>query len=383
MRSPNEWRSRVTFGPGVVSQTGDLARAIGAKRALVVCGSMSFHASGAARLVDHMQGVAFQLWDGFGANTSFDDLCEGLDIVHEFQPDVIIGVGGGSAMDMAKLLVAFSSESGDVAHRIQSGDPIAEVGHKLLLVPTTSGSGSEATHFAVVYIGDKKFSVAGDGLYADQILLDPQLVMSGSPYQRATSGIDAICQAIESTWATGATQTSRRYARHALALLMPAIRRFVAEGDSETARRVSIGAHLSGRAIDISKTTGAHALSYFVTKRFGIAHGNAVALTLGEFMNVHSSPGRLKVQINNLPEIMNDLARYFHVASAELLSNAFDELLDDLGLVRTINQSGLSVDDVTEEWIDSVNLQRLANNPVQFDRASMRDVVSKSWSSDE
>ena len=75
--------------------------------------------------MDHMQGVAFQLWDGFGANTSFDDLCEGLDIVHEFQPDVIIGVGGGSAMDMAKLLVAFSSESDDVAHRIQSGDPIA------------------------------------------------------------------------------------------------------------------------------------------------------------------------------------------------------------------------------------------------------------------
>jgi len=100
-------------------------------------------------------------------------------------------------------------------------------------------------------------------------------------------------------------------------------------------------------------------------------------------MNVHSSPGRLKVQINNLPEIMNDLARYFHVASPELLSNAFDELLDDLGLVRTINQSGMSVDDVTEEWIDSVNLQRLANNPVQLDRASMREMVSTSWSSDE
>jgi len=230
-----------------------------------------------------------------------------------------------------------------------------------------------------VYIGDTKFSVAGDGLYADEIVLDPELVVSGSPYQRATSGIDAVCQAIESLWATAATTTSQRYARRALGLLLPTIRRFVSTGDAESAARMSIGSHLSGRAIDISKTTGAHALSYFVTKRFGISHGNAVALTLGAFMDLHLRPGALKVEVLNLPDIMNGLAHLFRVASPDLLSNAFEELLEDLDLFTTLDGSQLPVTEITEEWIDTVNLQRLANNPVKLDRDSMRELVLKSW----
>ena len=112
--------------------------------------------------------------------------------------------------------------------------------------------------------------------------------MSGSPYQRATSGIDAVCQSIESSWAVASNEISRRYARHALRFLLPSLRAFVATGDPISASAMTIGAHLSGRAIDISKTTGAHALSYFVTKRFDIPHGNAVALTLGSFIDAHA-----------------------------------------------------------------------------------------------
>ena len=380
MRQPQEWRSRVSYGPGMALQTGKILRAMEASRALIVCGASSFHASGADQMIGGIQDhIEFTVWDDFEANTSFDDLCTGLQVMHECEPDVIVGVGGGSAMDMAKLLAAYADGSGDVADRICSGDSISETDHRLVLVPTTSGSGSEATHFAVVYIGDTKFSVAGDGLYADEIVLDPELVVSGSPYQRATSGIDAVCQAIESLWATAATTTSQRYARRALGLLLPTIRRFVSTGDAESAARMSIGSHLSGRAIDISKTTGAHALSYFVTKRFGISHGNAVALTLGAFMDLHLRPGALKVEVLNLPDIMNGLSHYFRVASPDLLSNAFEELLEDLDLFTTLDGSQLPVTEITEEWIDTVNLQRLANNPVKLDRDSMRELVLKSW----
>lgn len=380
MRQPQEWRSRVSYGPGTVLQTGEILRAMEARRALIVCGATSFHASGADQMIEGIRDhVEFTVWDDFEANTSFDDLCIGLQVMHECEPDVIVGVGGGSAMDMAKLLAAYSDGSDDVAGRIRSGDSISETDHKLVLVPTTSGSGSEATHFAVVYIGDSKFSVAGDGLYADEIVLDPELVVSGSQYQRATSGIDAVCQAIESLWATAATTTSQRYARHALGLLLPAIRSFVSIGDAESAARMSIGSHLSGRAIDISKTTGAHALSYFMTKRFGISHGNAVALTLGAFMDLHLHPGALKVEVDNLPDIMNDLSHFFNVASPDLLSNAFKDLLEDLDLLTALDGSQFPITEFTEEWIDSVNLQRLANNPVELDRDSMRKLVLKSW----
>src|SRR5690606_31046129 len=146
----------------------------------------------------------------------------GLSVMTEFRPDVVLGVGGGSAMDMAKLMCAYEPIDAHQLHAaISSGDRITSRRPRLVLAPTTSGSGSEATHFAVVYIGDEKFSVAGAPMLPDAVIIDPLLTTSSTPYQRATSGIDAVAQAIESLWAAGATSLSRRYARHALAYLLP------------------------------------------------------------------------------------------------------------------------------------------------------------------
>ena len=383
MRQPQEWRSRVSYGPGTVLQTGEILRAMEARRALIVCGATSFHASGADQIIEGIKDhVELTMWNDFEANTSLDDLCTGLQVMHEFDPDVIVGVGGGSAMDMAKLLVAYSDESGDIADRICSSDLISEADKKLVLVPTTSGSGSEATHFAVVYIGDTKFSVAGDGLYADEIVLDPQLVVSGSKYQRATSGIDAVCQAIESLWARAATTTSQRYARRALGLLLPSIRSFVSTGDAESAARMSIGSHLSGRAIDISKTTGAHALSYFATKRFGIAHGNAVALTLPQFILFHSDENPAKDESIQLRMALESVMRVFHSSSPVELASDLQHLLAEIDLITSLQGIIPRSDQLIQEWTESVNQDRLKNNPAELPATTLKEIVSRCWSSD-
>src|SRR5690606_31263398 len=132
---------------------------------------------------------------------------------------------------------------------------ITERSLSMILAPTTSGSGSEATRFAVVYIGSDKHSIAGDAMLPDAVILDPVLTMSASPYQRATSGIDAVAQATESLWAAGADDTSRTFARDALRVLIPALPRFVDSADGQAAADMAEGSHLAGRAIDISRTT--------------------------------------------------------------------------------------------------------------------------------
>lgn len=323
-------------------------------------------------------------WSDFQPNTSIDDLRAGLDVVREFRPDVVIGVGGGSAMDMAKLLVAYSDHDDDPAESICSGATVERASHDLVLIPTTSGSGSEATHFAVVYIGDEKYSVAGPGLYASHIIIDPDLSMSGSSHQRATSGIDAICQAIESLWAVGGTPDSRRYARHALGLLVPNIKCFVTNEDPDAARAMAIGAHLSGRAIDISKTTGAHALSYFLTKRFGIPHGNAVALTLGAFIEAHGcAASTTDAPGSSLGEAMRSITLRLGASGSHSLRQLFNELVSDLGLIASLTQVVEHTDDVVDDWLDSVNLQRLANNPVRFDRTELKALALRSWGEDD
>ena len=381
MTSPHDWRGRRTFGSGRVVDTAEVAQRRGAKRVLIISGGGSFTASGASRMLDKLTGTSVvELWSDFQPNASIDELRAGLAVVREFEPDMVIGVGGGSVMDMAKLLVAYSDRDDDPTAMIRAGAPVERVSHDLVLVPTTSGSGSESTHFAVVYIGDEKFSVAGPGLYASHIIIDPDLSMSGSSQQRATSGIDAICQAIESLWAAGATSESRRLARTALRRLIPNIRPFVTNGDSDSARAMAIGAHLSGRAIDISKTTGAHALSYFLTKRLGIPHGNAVALTLGAFIEAHQS----SVSVTNssgssLGEAMKSISVSLGAYDSASLRRQFNALLPELGLIASLNAVVSHTEDFVDEWLESVNQQRLANNPIPFDRSQLRALVKLSW----
>jgi alcohol dehydrogenase len=322
-----------------------------------------------------------ELWDDFQPNTDADDLARGMNVVRERSPDAIVGVGGGSAMDMAKLLCAFDDlDREELLGTIHAGQPIVQRHRALMLAPTTSGSGSEATHFAVVYIGDDKYSVAGPAMKADAVALDPELSMTAPAYQRATSGIDAVCQAIESLWAMGATSRSRQFARHALDYLMRSIEGFVHKPAATSAKAMSIGSHLSGRAIDISKTTAAHALSYAITKRYGISHGHAVAMTLGSFIEAHG-----KATMNTLRDGVDPAV---HKAVIECVmdrlgaSDPSEARKNFLGLLKRINLDpyleipSTESMDVLRQLETSLKDTRLNNNPVLFDEEDLLEILS-------
>jgi alcohol dehydrogenase class IV len=234
------------------------------------------------------------------------------------------------------------------------------------LSPTTAGSGSEATHFAVVYIGHEKFSVAAPALYADHIILDPGLVRSGSKHQRAVSGIDAVCQSIESLWAVSGTEQSRRFARHALSILLKHIGRFVKRADTQSAHGMMIGSYLAGRAIDVSRTTAAHALSYAITKQYGISHGHAVALTLGAFIEGHAGI-----------EAIQPILKAFRVNTAPEAAAKFREIVRSIGLPSSFTDAGITTPLQLQQIVASVNLERLSNNPVKFSLDEMTAMLER------
>lgn len=333
--------------PGIVS---------GRKRILLVTGKASFEFSGAAGIVPALEkSSAVMRWSDFSPNTDSADVWRGIQAMRSFDPDLVVAIGGGSVLDTAKIFAAYAgiSSEPELQDRIRSGQKISGGKTPLVLVPTTSGSGSEATHFAVVYIGQEKFSVAGEGLRACAVILDPLLTLSGSAYQKATSGIDAVCQAVESLWAVAGTDQSRRYARHALSFLLRHIESFVRTGDKESARGMVIGSYLAGRAIDISKTTAAHALSYAITKQYGVSHGHAVALTLGGFIEAHAGTPHMKYILGA-----------FDAASAEEAAEKFRALLLRIGLSARLTENGVMTASAREGIASAVNLERLLNNPV-------------------
>ena len=370
----------VTYGAGAVTELPAVVAALPARRTLLVCGRRSFEASGAAVVLPHLEQLGeVHRWDDFRPNTDADDLAGGLVVLRAFEPDLILGVGGGSAMDMAKLLAAYATTRGDVRSVIETGARIDTRGPQLVLVPTTSGSGSEATHFAVVYVGQRKHSIAGPAMRPDRVVLDPQLSRSGSPYQRATSGIDAVCQAIESLWAVGATDDSRRFARAALGLLLDDLEAFVHHPSEVNAGAVCLGSHLAGRAIDITKTTAAHALSYGFTKRHGISHGHAAALTLGPFIEAHAAAGPDDLQPSRDAEdhdaVMREILTVLGATDGPSAAERFRRFMHRLGLEPSLERLGIADD--LDALARDVNLERLSNNPVVFDARALRSVLRR------
>lgn len=367
--------SHVKYGPGATSEIVSYVQKVGFQKVLLVTGRDSFQESGASEQLHGLTQIAdCRRWFDFQANFDTDDLQRGLAVVAEFGPDLVIGVGGGSAMDMAKLLACFDLSDIDKPQALADVlklDSRPEIrSRSLILVPTTSGSGSESTHFAVVYQGERKLSVAGSALRPDKVFLDPLLAISGSNLQRANSGLDALSQAIESLWASEATDLSRRYARHALTLLSRHLSEFVDRPNTDLARAMCIGSHLAGRAIDISKTTAAHALSYQITKRFGLPHGNAVAISLGWFIDEHGRaledtfPLNLRINRSLLEKNLNLISRTlgFEVGGGQKWMTQF---LEKVGLTSDLRYLATTEEDIIE-IVESVNFERLANNPVPF-----------------
>ena len=374
----------VTYGHGAVEQVPGIVRRFGARRVLLVCGRRSFESSGASRMLPALdEDHDLVRWSDFSPNTDADDLGRGLEILRSHAPDLVLAVGGGSAMDLAKLLCAFGTlgAGADLVEAIERGPRIDSRGPALVLVPTTSGSGSEATHFAVVYVGQDKHSIAGPGMLPDHVVLDPDLSTSGSPYQRASSGIDAVCQAIESLWATGATDESRDLARRALSLLLDHIEGFVAEPSVSSTEGMCLGSHLAGRAINISKTTAAHALSYGITMRHGISHGHAVALTLGLFIEAHADAGPDSLQPGVDPDghhhVMQQVLDLLGGTDPAAARARFTHLLERIGLEPRLTAAGVTDAAERDALVAGVNLERLGNNPVQFGQDDLRSLLAR------
>jgi alcohol dehydrogenase class IV len=351
-------------------------------RVLLVTGRRSYHDSGAAeRIAPHLERLDVRRFYGFQPNSQLADLERGLAVCREHHPQWILAVGGGSVLDMGKLLSALSPL--DVAPAALIGAAVWPVHTTppLVAIPTTAGSGAEATHFAVVYVDEVKHSLAHPSLLPALAIVDPDLTRNLSPRLTAMTGLDALSQAIESFWAVGATRRSQAIARVAIRYLFPNLERAVHAPNPDVRFAMARGAHLAGRAINISKTTGAHALSYTLTTRYGIPHGHAVALSLGHFMRHHAAPGAAPPNdprgAAHSAAALAQLARLLGVGGPAGLADCWLRLVAALGLETALSTFGIRDPDAVDAVLAGINAERLANNPWRLDAHQLRDIVTR------
>ena len=366
------------LGPGALDGLGRELQRLGVRKPLLVTGGASFERSGAQALLQPLL-ASFEIthFHDFEPNPRLEDALRGVEFLRAGGSDLLLAVGGGSVMDMAKLIRYGSIVplDGGVAppEHLTSAPP-------LIAVPTTSGSGSQATHFAVMYVGHTKTSVGHPEMLPEIAVVDPRLSASQPPGLTASAGMDALSQAVESHWSIHATADSRSLAARALEQVVPNLVAAVREPNPANREAMAIGAHLAGQAINLTKTTAPHAISYPLTSFFDIPHGHAVALTLPSVLRFNGRVEEGDVQdgrgLEHVRGALGELARLLGASDVEQAVGRLEQMMDEAGLERRLSALGLVRGDLDRVLENAFDPARVVNNPRKLTREALAEILS-------
>lgn len=305
----------------------------------------------------------FIQFSNFSPNPKYEEICEGTKLFLESKCDLIIAVGGGSAIDTAKSIKLFSVMDSSQNY-LEQELKASEV--PFICIPTTAGSGSEANGNVVLYVNGQKRNLFHKSCIPDYIYFEPEFLDTLPDYIKRSSFADAVAQCIESIWAKNGTEESIQYAETGLRLLLDHAMQYL-RGEKSAYEAIQMGAFYSGKAIGIGKTTATHALSYKLSQDCGLAHGHAVFLLLPSVYKMTAeravlSESILKERIERINKIIYPAAE-----SNEDVKIQLDFIYRVLGL----EIPDFVGEEKLREYIRAVNLDRLGNHPIPLSEGDL------------
>ena len=321
------------------------------------------------------------MFSDFTPNPLYEQVCNGIELLKSSHCDTILAVGGGSAIDVAKCIkLAVLAKEGNVAiiPPLVSTRVVCD-GSKLpfIAIPTTAGTGSESTHNAVMYYEGAKQTVTNDGVLPDYAVLEPSVLKTLPLYQKKCTMMDALCQGIESWWSVNSTEESYEYSRKTIELIMANWRKYIFENDDEAAKQIMLAANYGGRAINITATTAAHAMSYKITSLYKLPHGHAVAVCLPEiweYMIRHMDKCIDSRGQKYLMSIFVDISKAMECENPEQAIIKFCGMMKEMELNNPV---GIDREEELKVLSTSVNPVRLKNNPVLIAKETALSLYSK------
>ena len=356
------------FGAGAIEQLGEEAKRLGWQRALVVTDPGVAAIADCARRVLEAAGIATGLYDRAEREpsvASVERAAAALSAAPGGGYDGIVGVGGGSVLDTAKGVSLRSANDGPL-QRYFGVELVPSTGLPMILVPTTAGTGSEATPNAIFDDTDRrlKAGIVSHRLFARVAIVDPDLTIGAPATVTAAAGLDALTHAIESYVAIKATPHTDLYALEAIRLIATHLRTAVARGGDRAARTGQArGSFYAGISITNAGTGLCHAMAYPLGSAFHVPHGMANALLLPavlEFNLVADLPKMARVA-EAMGEAVDGVSER---AAAELAVEAVRQLSRDVGLPAGLRDVGVPEDALAGFVDGALSAQRLiTNNP--------------------
>ncbi len=314
------------------------------------------------------------VFDAVEADPSAATVLAAIEAGRDAGVQAVIGFGGGSPMDVAKV-AAYLLGSGDDLDSIYGVEQAKGQGLPLVLVPTTAGTGSEATPISVITVGaTEKKGVNAAALYADWAVLDPTLTYGLPPHVTAATGVDAMVHAIEAyTSLRLKNPISDALAKEALRLLSANIRTAVRDGGNTEARgSMLLGAYLAGVAFANAPVAGVHALAYPLGGHFHVPHGLSNALMLPHVLG-HNMGAAMGLYAELGPLVDPKLASLGRQGQAQGLVEALSSIAADCGLPNRLRAVGVEASHLDLLASEAMKQQRLlVNNPCPIEQHHAR-----------
>ncbi len=361
---------------GTYKELDDYLNGNGIRSFLLVCGGSirDLKINACFKQLKERTGIRFATFSHFQPNPLYESVQEGIRVFRESGCRHIIAVGGGSAIDVAKCIKLYSSMQGDGRNGSFLHQKIVPNDVKLIAVPTTAGSGSEATRYAVIYYGGEKQTVMHDSILPDMVLLDSSTLNTLPLYHKKSAMLDALCHSIESYWSANSTVQSRKYSAEAVRLILAHMDGCLANREAANGYMLE-AAHIAGKAINIAQTAAGHAMSYKLTGLYGIAHGHAAALcvrALWPWMLKNKDRCTDPRGAGYLDGMFLELAECFGSTQVAGGAEKFGHILDNLELPEPEAER--------EDYkilSRSVNQTRLKNSPVKMREEDLAYVYRK------
>ncbi len=361
--------TKIIFGAGQIKNLPNIIKKSGGKKPLLVIdpGLIAAGLDKSVRSPLEENDIDFIIYDQIDPEPGLLLADKGTKLARENDCDCVVGVGGGSAMDVAKAISILLTNGGRAVDYLGLGK-ISKPGVPKIMVPTSAGTGAEVT-FTAVFINEEtgsKGGMNGDPLYPDVALLDPELTMSLPPQVTATTGIDALTHALEAYTSIQAHPISEMYSVRAITLIAKNIRAAYADGRNLQAREnMLLGSLLGGKALAIAGVGLVHAMAYPLGGMFGIAHGLANAVLL-PFVTRYNSIGNLKKYARLAGMLGQDIQGLSLRDAVEVTVEELHLLNRDLRIPATLQALAISADKFQEMAEIALTVARpIENNPRQ------------------
>jgi 1,3-propanediol dehydrogenase/alcohol dehydrogenase len=369
---------KIHFGIGSLGKVGDEAIAMG-KRAVIVCGKKSMKENGAIDQLIHLlkeKGVECILWDGIDPEPEVVALNQALLQIKDEKVDIVIGIGGGSTLDLGKALALLAEypEKAEAYFGSQGVQKLNKPGIPYIAIPTTAGTGSEVTNNSVFINASTglKQSIASPFMFPKAAVIDPDLTKGVPPKVTAASGMDALTHGIESYLSRGANDITKTLAYKSVKLISRSLKRaYDHPGDMEARADMAEGSLMAGMAFGNSGLGIAHGISHPLGYHFHIPHGVANAMLLPKALKFNREVA--KIEIANLYECFfaENKANYSMGLKVDAVISHVEELARQLNIPQSLKNLG-----VKKAAFEQIALESFSSRSIKYNKreATVQDV---------